>query len=136
MHDWHRSPGLGGDGLTWEASRLRPLRREEPARDGESPPILWELTELTTAAQLRAEGAALQHCVGSYADPCWRGRSRIWSLRARRADRLRHVLTIEIDPARRAVVQARGWRNRRASGAPLRLLQEWSARERLQVLTI
>ena len=94
---------------------------------------MWQLLELTNGAQLRTEGAALHHCVASYADRCWRGTSRIWSLRVRRGDNVRHVMTIEVDVKRRAVVQARGWRNRAASGKALRLLQDWALRERLRL---
>ena len=79
------------------------------------------------------EGTALHHCVASYADRCWRGASRIWALRVRRGEKVRHVLTVEVDIKRRAVVQARGWGNRVASGKPLRLLQDWTARERLRL---
>jgi hypothetical protein len=46
---------------------------------------------------------------------------------------VRHALTIEVDLSRRAIVQARGWGNRAAAGKPLRLLQDWSARERLRL---
>jgi hypothetical protein len=88
----------------------------EPSRDASAPPIVWQLMELTNGAQLRTEGMALHHCVASYADQCWRGASRIWSLRVRRGEKVRHVLTIEVDMKRRAVVQARGWGNRAASG--------------------
>ena len=105
---------------------------EEPSQDASAPPIVWQLMELTTGAQLRTEGTALHHCVASYADRCWRGVSRIWSLRIRR-EKVRHVLTIEVDMKRRAVIQARGWGNRAASGKPLRLLRDWSARERLRL---
>jgi hypothetical protein len=48
-------------------------------------------------------------------------------------DKVHHVLTIEVDPKRRAIVQARGWANRAATGKPLRLLQDWAAQERLQL---
>ena len=64
---------------------------------------------------------------------CYIGMSRIWSLRFWRAEKVHHVLTIEVDPKRRAVVQARGRTNRPAAGKPLRLLQDWAARERLQL---
>jgi hypothetical protein len=80
----------------------------EPSRDASAPPIVWQLMELTNGAQLRTEGMALHHCVASYADQCWRGASRIWSLRVRRGEKVRHVLTVEVDMKRRAVVQARG----------------------------
>ncbi len=134
MQQWHRGLGMASGGLTWAPSALRPMVLEEPARDPTSPPIVWHLMELTNSAQLRTEGAALRHCVASYADRCWRGPSRIWSLRARRGETWRHTLTIEVDMKQRAVVQARGWRNRPASGKPLRLLQDWSIREKLRLV--
>lgn len=133
MHDWHRSLGVANGGLTWTPSRLRPMMMEEPCQDPTAPSIVWQLVELTNGAQLRTEGTALHHCVASYADRCWRGGSRIWSLRVRRGEKVRHVLTIELDMKRRAVVQARGWHNRAASGKPLRLLQDWAARERVRL---
>ena len=134
MQDWHRSLGTANGGLTWASSPLRPLLMEEPSQDPSVPPIVWQLMELTNGAQLRTEGTALRHCVASYADRCWRGASRIWSLRARRGDKVRHVLTIEVDMRRRAIIQARGWGNRAPSGKPLRLLQNWTAREKLRLV--
>lgn len=133
MQDWHRGLGTATGGLTWEPSPLQPLLIEEPRQDPSAAPIVWQLVELTNGAQLRAEGTALHHCVASYADRCWRGASRIWSLRVHRDAKVRHVLTIEVDMKRRAVVQARGWGNRPASGKSLRLLQDWSVRERLRL---
>ena len=133
VDEWHRSLGVANGGLTWTPSPLRPLLVEEPNEDPLAPPAVWHLMELTNGAQLRTEGTALRHCVASYADRCWRGRSRIWSLRVRRGVKMRHVLTIEVDLSKRAVVQARGWGNRSASGKPLRLLQGWAVRERLRL---
>lgn len=133
MEEWHRSLGLTSGGLRWDPSPFRPLVLEFPAGDPLAPPISWELTELTTSAQLRAEGAALQHCVASYSYQCVRGLSRIWSLRRRRGANLRPVLTLEIDPCRWTIVQARGFRNRRASGRPLEIMRSWAAREKLRL---
>jgi hypothetical protein len=133
MRDWHRSLGVGGTGRTWTRSPLQPMVLEEPSLDASEPPKRWQMMELTNSAQLRAEGAALHHCVASYDDRCCRGTSRIWSLRFWRGERVHHVMTIEVDPKRRAVVQARARANRAASGKPLRLLQDWATRERLQL---
>jgi hypothetical protein len=133
MQAWHRSLGVANGGLTWAPSPLQPMLVEEPSQDPSAPPIVWQLMELTNGAQLRTEATALHHCVASYADRCWRGASRIWSLRVRRGEKVRHVLTIEVDMKRRAVVQARGWGNRAPSGKPLRLLQDWILRERLRL---
>jgi hypothetical protein len=133
MQDWHRSLGLGSGGLAWAASPLQPMQVEEPTEDASAPPRRWQMMELTNSAQLRAEGAALNHCVASYADRCSRGLSRIWSLRFWQGEKIHHVVTIEVDPKRRAIVQARGRANRTPSGKPLRLLQDWATRERLQL---
>jgi len=133
MRNWHRSLGVGSAGLAWTPLPLQPMLLEEPSQDASAPPRQWQMTELSNSAQLRAEGAALHHCVASYADRCYRGMSSIWSLRFRRGEKVHHVLTIEVDPKRRAIVQARGRANRAASGKPLRLLQHWAARERLQM---
>jgi hypothetical protein len=131
MEEWHRTLGVANGGLTWPASPLRPMVVEESGDGSSAPPGVWHLIELTNGAQLRTEGTALHHCVASYADRCRQGLSRIWSLRVRRGEKVRHVLTIEVDVRRRAIVQARGWNNRMASGKPLGLLREWAARERV-----
>jgi hypothetical protein len=133
MHEWHRSLGLGSAGLAWTPSPLNPMLIEEPSQDVSVPPRRWQMIELTNSAQLRTEGSALRHCFARYAERCSRGTSRIWSLRFRRGEKLHHALTIEVDPKRRAIIQARGLANRAASGKPLRLLQDWAIRERLQM---
>jgi hypothetical protein len=135
MEEWHRDLGLVTGGVSWASSRLRPLIVEVPSEDPSEPPTAWELTELTSSAQLRAEGIALQHCVASYSHSCWRGDSRIWSLRRRRDSTVRPVVTVEVDPIRRRIVQARGFRNRRISGKALQVVQTWAARENLRLAT-
>jgi hypothetical protein len=133
MRDWHRSLGAGGAGRAWTPSPLQPMVLEEPSTGASDPPKRWQMMELTNSGQLRAEGAALHHCVASYDDRCCRGISRIWSLRLWRGEKVHPVMTIEVDPKRRAVVQARARANRAASGKPLRLLKDWAARERLHL---
>jgi hypothetical protein len=133
MQEWHRSLGTGNASLSWKRSPFEPLLFEELGRDGSEMPRRWQLMELTDSAQLRREGAALHHCVASYADRCHRGVSSIWSLRLWQAEKINHVLTVEVDPRGRAVIQARGRANRAASGRPLRLLQDWAIRERLRM---
>jgi hypothetical protein len=129
----HRRLGVGTGGLTWAPSLLRPMLVEQPSQDPSEPPVMWHIMELKNGARLRTEGSALDHCVASYADRCWRGASRIWSLRLQQGESVRHVLTIEVVMTRRTVVQARGRGNRAAFGKPLRLVQEWAVRERLRL---
>lgn len=133
--DWHRALGRSCFGhLRWKPSRHRPLVIEEAPRDTRTPPVRWELMELTTGDDLKREGSALQHCVASYSYDCARGHSAIWSLRRRTSrGNLRSVITVEVDLRKHSVVQARGLRNRPASGRSLSLLREWAIRERLRL---
>ena len=133
MRDWHLSPGDGSAALTWARSPFQPLLFEDPRGDTSEKPRRWQMTELTDSAQLRREGAALHHCVASYADRCHRGISSVWSLRLWEGETVHHVLTIEVDPRRRAVIQARGRANRVPSGKACRLLRDWAVRERLEM---
>jgi hypothetical protein len=133
MEDWHRDLGQRAGELRWAPSPLRPLVVEIPSEDEAAPPVSWELRELTSGEQLRAEGAALRHCIASYSSSCWLGRSRIWSLRRRRGERVRSVLTVELDPRTRTVVQARGFRNRRPAAKEIQLLRAWAAQEGLEL---
>jgi hypothetical protein len=136
MDEWHRQIGIGDGELRWERSRLHPLAIEVAAPEPDAPPVVWELAELTNSSELRAEGAALRHCVPYYAHACWRGRSRIWSVRRRRGASVRPVVTVEVDPQRRTIVQARGFRNRLAAGKSLELLRTWAAREGLRIASL
>jgi len=136
VDEWHHGLHLVSGGVTWAPSRLRPMILEIPRiprKEPSTPTIWWELTELTNSDQLRDEGATLRHCVASYSARCCRGASRIWSLRLRRDAEARSVVTIEVDPRRDAIVQARTFRNRRPSGKTLRLIQTWAAREDLRL---
>lgn len=132
MQDWHRSLKGSGGGFSWIRSPFQPLLFDEVSDDAEMRKR-WQLMELTSSAQLLSEGAALHHCVASYADRCHQGTSSIWSLRLWRGEKLHHMLTVEVDPKRRTVIQARGRANRPATGKPLRLLQNWAVRERLRM---
>jgi len=135
MQQWHRSLGraFAGARSSWARSPFRPWMVEEPARHESDLPKRWQIVELTNSAQLRQEGVALHHCVASYAHLCLRGNSSIWSLRRWQGEKIRPVLTIEVDPKRRVVIQARGKANRSVSGKPRRLLHEWATREALQM---
>jgi len=135
---WHRALGEAmAGGRSWPASPQRPYSLQEPPRSEDDPPVFWEIVELTSSEQLRAEGRALRHCVATYSRKCAAGQARIWSLRRRVHQRaVRSMVTIEVDPRRRCIVQARGTRNRVAQGKHLRLIQRWAKREGLRVASL
>ena len=82
---------------------------------------VWSFHELTTSRALDEESGVMHHCVGLYDVHCAHGRSAIFSLRR---DGVR-VLTVEVDPEARRIVQARGACNRPAGRVEKRLIGQW-----------
>lgn len=99
----------------------------------------WKVVELLDSLSLQEEGRQLRHCVGSYQDACVKGDTAIFSLRVSLSgDKTsRHLLTIEFNRKRRAIVQVRGkcnqtfvaMRGNRRMMLARDVLREW-ARER------
>jgi hypothetical protein len=133
MDEWHRGLAFERGGLSWARSPLSPMTIEIPPVDPSGAPTRWQFVELTNSEQLKAEGRALQHCVASYASRCWRGACRIWSLRSIRADKVRSIVTLEIDLVKRAIVQARGFGNSYPSSRRLQIIRLWARREGIRV---
>jgi hypothetical protein len=83
------------------------------------------IVELVTAQELLEEGAAMHHCVLSYAGRCLAGECSIWSLRTVDADGREHRrLTIEVSGTR-LIRQVRGPYNRAPSEEEARLVHDW-----------
>lgn len=98
---------------TWQSSGFREF--EHVSLDPEiKRHIQWTVHELITSQQLYAEGRIMHHCAGSYTKRCAAGEKSLWSLRALDLDaaeenrRQEHVLTIEVDNKKKAVVQNAG----------------------------
>lgn len=87
------------------------------------------IRELLDSNALQAEGARMQHCVGSYAYSCKQGRAAIFSFVAKATP----LLTIEVAPQSRRIVQARGKRNRAATTDEMRILRIWAVQADLQI---
>lgn len=81
----------------------------------------WTIRELGTSRELAVESFSMHHCVGSYAHRCAAGTSAIFSARLDDA----RVFTVEIEPATRRVVQARGIANRTCTESELALVERW-----------
>ncbi len=98
---------------TWQPSGFKEMEHTEFNPELKRN-IQWTLHELITSQQLYAEGRIMHHCAGSYAKRCLAGEKSIWSLRAIDLDAAEenqvqeHVLTIEVDIKKRAVVQNAG----------------------------
>lgn len=116
---WHGHLGRVADaGLqSWQPCGLRPFAVDEEEAAGG--PVGWTVQELLSSQDLAAEGAAMGHCVVSYANQCADGFTSIWSIGRRRSDEPREsILTVAVDVEQRAVTQARGRHNLRPGARP------------------
>ena len=89
----------------------------------------WTLREILAGEELVAEGQELGHCVATYGRRVQSGRSSIFSLRR---DGVR-VLTVEVRPEGRAIVQVRGLHNRMPRPMERALLCQWAVARDLTV---
>jgi hypothetical protein len=128
---WHARPPAGR--IAWRKSRW-PDFAWEPGTHGLGCDERWQLVELLDSRQLAAEGQAMSHCVATYARRCCFGRSTIWSLRREHAGETSSMLTIEIDPKGRVIVQIRGPHNDRRITPAHALLRAWAASERIAIM--
>lgn len=87
----------------------------------ESQGARWSFVELASSLELRDEGQAMRHCVGSYDYSCHIGRSAIFSVRV---DDQRK-LTIELRLPSLALVQVYGKCNRTATRSERELVERW-----------
>ncbi len=109
---------------TWESIGLQPFSWEEGHHENRR---VYQVVELLSSRDLRAEGDAMRHCVASYAWSCAARRSSIWSLRMRdAAGNDFRLLTLEVATASRSIVQARQKLNARPSPKEIAILQRWA----------
>src|SRR6266704_4010519 len=90
--------------------------------DHRTEPLILELLDRDA---LYAEGRAMRHCVYSYANLCRRGETTIWSLRLRINGEEKRIATIEVDPRRRLIIQARAKCNLRPGVRSLQIIRQW-----------
>ena len=120
-----------------EKARRRLFRWERSGfgeywREGEGG-LAWTIRELVDSDELAAEGEAMEHCVATYTDCCAKGRSTIWSLGSESSEGRRRLVTIEVDPETRRVVQASMKCNEAPDEPCMAILKEWATHEGLEV---
>jgi hypothetical protein len=116
--------------LRWDRLGIGGLEfNEEKHRN----PLTWTIRELLDSNELIMEGRAMRHCVGSYAGRCVKQGSSIWSMSRYSCLGQEHVLTIEVNPRDRTIVQAKGKRNSPPSSEARRIMLRWAAQEGLKI---
>jgi hypothetical protein len=128
-------------GVSWPPSGIAPFSLTE--RDPYGATNDWSVVELLTHRILREEGSDMHNCVRTYVTACQRGTTSIWSLRVRGSHHTRahRLLTIEVNNARRAIVQVRARCNRLLSyqlhvprmKAAEEMLRRWAVESHLTI---
>lgn len=143
LDEWHEQ--LAKDNRrprkSWEPTGIAAFQTRE--RDAFGTTNEWTVRELLNSKALQDEGREMRHCVFTYAGGCLQGTTSIWSLRVLSDNdvKTRRLLTIEVNNARRAIVQARGRCNKtlgaQKSNARMRtageMLRRWARHARLSV---
>lgn len=129
MYNWRQElllkrPSLAKRNFHWDAIAVQPMVHQE----GD---VKWLIFELLNDRALMLEGAAMDHCVADYVEQCAERKSSIWSLRIHAKGCPKRMVTIEVDPARNAIVQANAKSNEDPSPAAREILQRWATREGL-----
>ena len=83
----------------------------------------YRIEELTTGIALLKEGRKMKHCVYTYLNSCARGSTHIFSLRERKKQGYRHLVTIEVQNGN--VVQAKSACNGKLDVVQQEVLEEW-----------
>ncbi len=143
VDDWHDKLARESKRprASWQPSGIAPFLLERP--DAYKVMHTWVVRELLNSRELMEEGREQKHCVFSYGANCINGTCSIWSLRVRAGNdlRFRRLFTVEVNNARRAIVQVRGRCNKtlgsfrrsermRAAGE---MLRRWARESRLSV---
>ncbi|HWF20463.1 MAG TPA: PcfJ domain-containing protein [Verrucomicrobiae bacterium] len=115
-----------GESFSWARSAIQGFRFSEK-RPGKEENFDWSIVELLNNTALLAEGCAMRHCVYSYASRCRCGETTIWSLRLRMNGHEKRMVTIEVDPRRRAIIQMRAKCNLRPGGRSREIIDKWAS---------
>jgi hypothetical protein len=117
----------------WGRSNIGEFQWVETNGRDEAQARTWTIRELVSSDELFREGLGMRHCVGSYVRACAGRESSIWSMRFENQVRRHRVMTIEVDPKRGLIRQARCRRNTRPVGKAREILERWASQERLTI---
>ena len=92
---------------------------------------VFTIDEILTAVELTAEGGIMKHCVASYVHSVSSRNTTIWSLKVHCHNSHKRLLTIQVNPSNRKVVQVKGPCNREPLALENLIMQKWMASENL-----
>jgi len=137
MEQWHAEQyhdyyNWGNKNREFKPSGIIPATwsKTEKLKGGAEYEQIWAIQELLTDKELRKEGRAMHHCVGSYGDSIERGNCSIWSLRCLDpTDTTKRIATIEVRASR--IVQVCGPCNAKTEKSHLKAIDKWAGKNNL-----
>jgi hypothetical protein len=125
MEEWHRalrkSNEIGGG--VWAGSLLPDVEYETGSEDKKA---IWRFRQIRTGNELFREGQRMHHCVASYKHLCMTGTISIWSLTSEYPlGYVNRGVTMEVRKDG-AIVQCRGFANRRPYGNEVAMVKRWA----------
>jgi hypothetical protein len=108
----------------WQRSSIKPFNVIEGKNEKRK---IWDLKEITNAADLYDEGKSMRHCVYSYLSSCVKGHCSIFSLRLHGIS----MATIEVRDFR--AVQIRGPHNKRPENKEITIINNWAKAENIEI---
>ncbi len=136
---WHRDMiklrNIGGG--SWDGMNVPYWKRKtgkpdpNPSRNNE---VEWHIFEICSGNELAKEGNTMRHCIAGYKSRCITGSCSIFSMRSNTALLTnRKHLTIQVDPKKRAIIQARGLANRLMRPQEREIIGRWAKDNALRV---
>lgn len=116
--------------FSWPPSGIEPYRFVENSTDAQGE-YDWSFHELLDSEALRNEGQAMRHCIYTYVKYCRRGEAAIWSLRLRINGEEKRMVTIDVDPRKKRILQMRAKCNLQAGGRSREIIRQWAERSGL-----
>jgi hypothetical protein len=120
--------------LQWKRSEYQDLEFVEGTEKSRNM-RLWRVRELLSSRELLVEGRQQSHCVATFARSCYEGKRSIWTMDVVTSEGEEKCLTVEVDMAKKIVVQARGRRNRYPTDKEREVLRRWASHNELQIAT-
>lgn len=110
----------------WQSCGIRGFELPE-GRESSEKFRIWSIRELLGTKSLVLEGRKLGHCVATYSQSCVRGATSIWTLELESYAGIEKRITLEVHPATRTIVQARGKHNRKMKEQEASIVRRWCA---------
>lgn len=136
VNDWHIALGKvqRGGKLQWMPSDIGEFQIKIKDNQKKQSKI-FKIRELLSTDELIYDGSQMRHCVRTYADSCYNGRTSIWTMESmdELGKELKKVLTIEVSLKEKSINQVRGKKNRLPTESEMSILRRWTVKENLSI---